>query len=113
MFVGTWNMGDAVPPASLDGWIPRDVHDLYAIATQECTDEHWLAALDVHLGMNYVRIAERRMGGIFLVVFTHRRYASASQHALRRCLYVKTAHSTHVRHPQRIESQQRGYGTHI
>jgi len=76
LFVGTWNMGDSVPPPALEGWIPREAHDLYAVATQECSDEHWLAALDSHLGSSYVRITERRMGSIFLVVFTHRRHAA-------------------------------------
>ena len=106
IFVGTWNMGNALPPcapprhrpsmrtspsdvrvsracaslplahaevplcasralgrSSLDGWIPRESHDVYAVALQECADEHWLMALDAHLGPSYVRIAERRMGG--------------------------------------------------
>ena len=77
VFVGSWNMGDAVAPASLDGWLPRDAaHDIYAIATQECSDEHWLMALDSHLGPSYVRVAERRMGGLTLIVFTHRRHAT-------------------------------------
>ena len=77
MFVGSWNLGDCVPPASLDGWISKEErHDIYAIATQESSDEHWLVALDSHLGPDYVRIAERRMGAIALVVFTHRRHAT-------------------------------------
>ena len=77
IFVGTWNMGDAVTPASLEMWISKEEgHDIYAIATQECSDEHWMMALDSHLGSSFVRIAERRMGGIALVVFTHRRHAT-------------------------------------
>ena len=77
IFVGSWNMGDAVAPALLDGWLPKEAeHDLYCIATQECSDEHWLMALDSHLGAAYVRVAERRMGGLTLIVFTHRRHAA-------------------------------------
>ena len=77
VFVGSWNMGDAVAPAALDAWLSKDdTHDVYAIATQECGDEHWMMALDSHLGSSYVRVAERRMGGIALVVFTHRRHAT-------------------------------------
>ena len=78
IFVGSWNMGDAVAPAALDGWLPRGggEHDIFAIATQECSDEHWPMALDSHLGSDYVRVAERRMGGIALIVFTHRRHAT-------------------------------------
>ena len=76
IFVGSWNMGEAVAPVSLDAWIIRDSYDLYAIATQECTDEHWWTALDSHLGPSYVRVAERRMGDITSVVYTHRRHAT-------------------------------------
>ena len=78
LFVGSWNMGDANPPAILDGWIGRDgQHDLYAVSVQECEQvENWLLCLETHLGPSYVRVSERRMGGIALIVFTHRRHAS-------------------------------------
>ena len=69
-------MGDALPPASLDGWMPREAYDLYAVGVQELSDETWLAALDAHLGSSYVRVTDRRMGGISLVLFSHRRHAS-------------------------------------
>lgn len=76
LLVGTWNMGDATAPPSLEGWLPRDASDLYVVATQECPDEHWPLAVESHLGPNYVRVTERRMGGIVLLVFTHRKHAS-------------------------------------
>jgi len=34
LLVGTWNMGDATAPPNLEGWLPRDAYDLYAVATQ-------------------------------------------------------------------------------
>ena len=45
------------------------------MATQECPDEHWPLAVESHLGGNYVRVTERRMGGIVLLLFTHRKHA--------------------------------------
>ena len=32
--------------------------------------------MEAHLGSNYVRVTERRMGGIVLLLFTHRKHAS-------------------------------------
>ena len=76
LLVGTWNMGDSTAPPNLEAWLPRDAYDLYAVATQECPDEHWPLAVESHLGSNYVRVTERRMGGIVLLLFTHRKHAS-------------------------------------
>lgn len=76
LWVGSWNMGDALPPASLDGWMPREAYDLYAVGVQELSDDGWLAALDAHLGSSYVRVTDRRMGGVSLALFSHRRHAS-------------------------------------
>ena len=72
LFVGSWNMGDAPAAAALDAWLPRDAHDVYVVATQEGSDEHWPMAVESHLGSSYVKVSERRMGGIQLLLFTHR-----------------------------------------
>ena len=83
LFVGSWNMGDAPAPASLDAWLPRDAHDVYVVATQEGSDEHWPMAVESHLGSSYVKVSERRMGGIQLLLFTHR-YAAPQPPPARR-----------------------------
>jgi hypothetical protein len=31
IFIGTWNMGNAPPQGQLGAWIPRGLHDIYAI----------------------------------------------------------------------------------
>lgn len=37
VFVGTWNVGNSMPPSSLRDWIPADKqYDMYVIGVQEC-----------------------------------------------------------------------------
>jgi len=64
LFIGTWNVGDAVPPESLQPWIPRGEYDIYVIGVQECyyksktgVEEDWFGRLGQHLGDQYVQIA--------------------------------------------------------
>lgn len=82
IFCGTWNMGDAPPPSSLQKWIPRGVHDLYVIAVQECEytpraphetcESDWFGAVQDHLGRRYVKVAGTSLLSIRLVVLVRR-----------------------------------------
>jgi len=36
VWVGTWNVGNNVPPEDLSPWIPPEGHDIYVIGAQEC-----------------------------------------------------------------------------
>eukprot|EP01137_Pigoraptor_chileana_P011376 Opistho-2@62135 len=63
VFVGTWNVGNAPPPADLSPWIPRDACDIYAIGVQECQyeqrppyescEDDWFSTIRSHLGGDY------------------------------------------------------------
>lgn len=79
IFVGTWNMGNAPPPANLGDWIPPGMYDIYAIGVQECNytprsgygscEEDWVATLQNHLGEGYVKISNESLLSIRLTVF--------------------------------------------
>lgn len=85
MFTGTWNIGSELPVGSLDDWIPKNHHDVYAIGVQECnykpghgrsTDEHWFGLLEAHLGDGYVVLSAASLWAIRLIVFVRRELRS-------------------------------------
>jgi hypothetical protein len=60
--------GDAPPPGSLAEWIPRDKHDIYVIAVEECKyaprhgnascEVDWFNCVQSHLGPNYIKVTQ-------------------------------------------------------
>jgi phosphatidylinositol-3,4,5-trisphosphate 5-phosphatase 1 len=80
VFVGTWNMGDALPPRDLSAWLVPGF-DIYAISTQEgeyaVSDgieavDHWFSTVSRQLGQAYVKLAYRSLLSIRLLVMVKR-----------------------------------------
>jgi len=90
IFIGTWNMGLAAPPATLKAWIPKDEHDVYFIGFQESgwtsgakipqtqmlsyvwdtqEQEVLFGGIQKLLGPGYVRLAQRSLWQIRYVLF--------------------------------------------
>lgn len=79
-FVGTWNVGNARPPADLSPWMPNDnSHEIVAIGTQECDyqprapftecSKDWTHTLKTHLGERYKLLHATTRGQMRLVIF--------------------------------------------
>ncbi|KAG0587749.1 hypothetical protein KC19_2G188700 [Ceratodon purpureus] len=79
-FVGTWNVGNARPPADLSPWLPTDAFfEIIAIGTQECDypprapytecSKDWTATLKSHFGERYKLVHATSRGQMRLVVF--------------------------------------------
>lgn len=79
-FVGTWNVGNARPPADLSPWLPSDnSFELVAIGSQECDyqprvpftecSKDWTHTLQQHFGDRYKLIHATSRGQMRLVVF--------------------------------------------
>lgn len=78
-FVGTWNVGNAAPPADLSPWIPKDRYEVYAIGAQECKysarsgysscEEDWFSTLTKHFGDKYVLLKSKSLGQMRLGVY--------------------------------------------
>jgi len=79
LFIGSWNVGNAVPPEDLSPWIPKSGFDLYAIGSQECSYDHrkpygscnedWIGTLTNHFGTDYSLIETSHLWQIRLVIF--------------------------------------------
>eukprot|EP00467_Chlorarachnion_reptans_P002101 CAMPEP_0114496092 /NCGR_PEP_ID=MMETSP0109-20121206/5582_1 /TAXON_ID=29199 /ORGANISM="Chlorarachnion reptans, Strain CCCM449" /LENGTH=542 /DNA_ID=CAMNT_0001673335 /DNA_START=405 /DNA_END=2033 /DNA_ORIENTATION=+ len=84
VFIGTWNVGNAPPPADLSPWIPKNKYTLYVIGTQECKykwregyencSEDWLATLASHFGSKYARLMYKSLGQMRIAIFCNRDY---------------------------------------
>lgn len=62
VWIGTWNVGNAQVPETLEPWIPMGGgHDIYAVGVQECeykhasmtAEQHFFACVRQTLGQNY------------------------------------------------------------
>jgi len=86
VFVGTWNVGNAPPPADLSPWIPKNKYTVYVIGAQECKykfreqyqscEEDWEATLYTHLGPEYALLKSKSLGQMRLVVFARKKESS-------------------------------------
>lgn len=63
VFVGTWNLGDAMPASNIDAWLHPREFDLYVISAQE-------AGYDLEKGQN--GSAEAHFFGLLQTRFTKR-----------------------------------------
>lgn len=98
IFIGTWNMGLAPPPASLDAWVPKDKYDIYFIGFQESgwtsgakipqtqilsymwdtqEQEVLFGGLQKLLGPGYVRYAQRSLWQMRYVLFVRAEHVSS------------------------------------
>jgi hypothetical protein len=79
VFIGTWNLHAQDPPSDLSDFIPKDVHDIYAIGTEECGQSmeiaivyddksKWEKLLIEHFGPNYVPIQRITLNAIHLII---------------------------------------------
>nr|PNR63021.1 hypothetical protein PHYPA_001446 [Physcomitrium patens] len=78
-FVGTWNVGNARPPADLSPWLPTDAFfEIVAVGTQECDypprapftecSKDWTHTLKSHFGERYKLVHAISRGQMRLVV---------------------------------------------
>lgn len=86
VFCTTFNFGEARGPDEAMGqWLPEG-YDIYAVGVQECeyiphrqynsVEADLFAAIQKHLGPDYVKVAGQSLLSIRLIVFVRRRYAS-------------------------------------
>eukprot|EP00457_Paulinella_chromatophora_P002789 gb/GEZN01002794.1/.p1 GENE.gb/GEZN01002794.1/~~gb/GEZN01002794.1/.p1 ORF type:complete len:647 (-),score=125.45 gb/GEZN01002794.1/:418-2331(-) len=81
IWIGTWNVGNAVPSADLSSWMPQGGHDFYVVGAQECSytaraqypscQADWQAQLQANIGPDYECVKMVSMWQIRLVVFAH------------------------------------------
>ena len=104
IWIGSWNMGNAGPPADLgllEAWMPRNKHDVYVVSVQECDFEHapgygsceeeWFLKVEAHLGDNYVRLAGLSLLAIRLLIVVKKVRLTQPVHT--HTLPVHTTHS--------------------
>lgn len=93
VFIGSWNMGDAPPPADIEElgkWIPKSGYDLYAIGVQECEykpkeaedadvtldesscEADWFGRVLLLLGDEFVRVCSLSLMSMRLIVIVRR-----------------------------------------
>eukprot|EP00002_Diphylleia_rotans_P032482 TRINITY_DN682_c0_g2_i1.p1 TRINITY_DN682_c0_g2~~TRINITY_DN682_c0_g2_i1.p1 ORF type:complete len:606 (-),score=83.95 TRINITY_DN682_c0_g2_i1:31-1848(-) len=87
-FLGTWNLGEALPPQSIKSWLPEEPCDLYAFGfqesaydskqrTTETSEKDWFASysrdllqvLQTNLGDDYVLVENTNLWSIRLTIF--------------------------------------------
>eukprot|EP01125_Pyxidicula_operculata_P009060 TRINITY_DN2995_c0_g1_i1.p1 TRINITY_DN2995_c0_g1~~TRINITY_DN2995_c0_g1_i1.p1 ORF type:complete len:1046 (+),score=258.08 TRINITY_DN2995_c0_g1_i1:52-3189(+) len=71
LFIGSWNVGNAVPPNDLGPWLPNDGYDLIAVGAQECKypprvgqssiSEDWFSRVIAAVGQKYFAIAKESL----------------------------------------------------
>eukprot|EP00898_Chlorokybus_atmophyticus_P001207 jgi/Chlat1/2087/Chrsp17S02691 len=80
VFIGTWNVGNAPPPADLSSWIPQDESNhIVVVGAQECQysarspysscDEDWQQHFKQHLGPRYRLLTSQSLGQMRLLAF--------------------------------------------
>ena len=83
VFMGSWNMGDAPPPDSLEAFIdPAENYDLVCVCAQEAEykarngaqscEEDWFRCVERCLGSKYVRVAGYSLWSIRVVVLVRK-----------------------------------------
>src|SRR5690606_452588 len=86
IWVGSWNMGSAPPPADLTPWMPRDRADVYVVsvlgadysveggkaAGESSTEDHFFACVACHMGDSSVRTAQGSLLAIRIVVMVRK-----------------------------------------
>jgi len=89
IFVGTWNMGNAAPPAGLDSWLQQKMnYDMYVIGLQESdypdakdnnttVESHLLRFFSSHLGKQYVKLVGLSLWEIRMFIFVKRDHYQA------------------------------------
>jgi len=81
VWVGTFNLSGRVPPrstAELDAWMPRNKHDIYAVAVQEATyrreEGEFFELVQRHLGRDYLALATMALWDMNLIVLAKKRH---------------------------------------
>lgn len=77
LFIGSWNVGNEIPPDDLSPWIPQSGFDLYAIGTQEnqysnsdiLVASDWNNRLKEHLGEDFILISTNALMQIKISLF--------------------------------------------
>ncbi len=79
IFVGTWNLGDAMPALNIDAWLHPHEYDIYCVSAQEAgydlekgqsgsAEAHFFALIASSLGSEYQLVAQVSKGQECVVV---------------------------------------------
>lgn len=81
VWVGTFNLAGARPPKNkqeLAEWMPKDKHDIYAIAVQEASyrkeESEWFDYVQAYLGREYLTLASMNLWDTLLIVLTRKKH---------------------------------------
>lgn len=75
LFVTSLNCGNAPIPTELGEWIPRDLHDIVVVGTQESiSDADIYDKIGAHLGSSYLTVATATLLWIRLIVLVRREH---------------------------------------
>eukprot|EP00656_Telonema_subtile_P048062 TRINITY_DN5637_c0_g1_i2.p1 TRINITY_DN5637_c0_g1~~TRINITY_DN5637_c0_g1_i2.p1 ORF type:complete len:1966 (-),score=562.67 TRINITY_DN5637_c0_g1_i2:170-6067(-) len=81
VWTGTFNLSGQRPPrnkAELAAWLPKDKHDIYAIAVQEASyrkeENEWFDYIQAYLGRDYLTLASMNLWDTLLIVLTRKKH---------------------------------------
>lgn len=86
IYIGTWNLGEAMPPTNVQPWLHPGEYDMYVVTAQEAgydldkgqsgnAEQHFFSLIEGNLGIEYVRVAQLSLLHIRMCVYVARRHA--------------------------------------